>query len=248
MAEYQPVVLVADETRVSNADGTPCILWTQAFREFAAATGLRLYLTVLSCTRGATVKVFGQWSSDQRTWVDFAFGIDGYPKSSAGAGAGAQVAIDYAASFAEFGPYVRFGIQVTGDTTNHVQGDARLTATIMPLFGDAVYFSAGLASSVALSATTPTPISPTPARIVSAFKRAVVMCKISSYSPGGNIYLSATGSDNATDWATLASVTINSNGTYAIPVDPVMNYLALSYKVDSGTTATLDATAVLKQW
>ncbi len=246
MSGYQPIVLVADETRVSNADGKPNIVWTDAFGDFAASTGIRLFINVLSVTRSAAVRVFAQWSTDKRTWVDFLYSIDGI---ATGVGSGQQLSIDYAAMFAEFAPWVRFGIQVIGDVGGALQGDARLTATVSPLFSDAIFCNPILKSGYTMrTSTTPVFIADS-SHVVSAFKRGVILCKVNGLA-GGNAYVTATGSENGTDFAALGGfVTVPANGLYAIPVDSLAKYVGVGYYTAGGASATLEsATIELKQW
>jgi hypothetical protein len=98
----------------------------------AGAAGVRMQATVLAVTDNTTGQVIGQWSTDGRTWTDFAGPIDGEVElDDLEPSNGVQSARQYAGLPWEMAAYVRFGLRVARSTGG--QGRLRISCDLIVL-------------------------------------------------------------------------------------------------------------------
>ena len=264
------IILARDQDFLSLRSGGAEIYWTppQSYGSVIGARGLRLFLTVVSITANSKLRIIGQWSVDGKNWTDFSTAINGLDNTgSADITAATTLAIDYAADFKEFTPYVRFGISI--ENTGSVQSQARVTAAIEPLFDDSIYVSALVAASgTALPVSVGTPVSIGNAIATEAFKYAMVYATVTT--PAGvtptnldQVILSIQGNDggdpsNDGNWFELGTITGFSAATAGSTarleskcklIDPVVRNL----RVRGTTSATVSGSptvlvrAILRQ-
>lgn len=152
----RPIVLslARDVVLTSARNGAEAIYWMPAsdWERCPGARGLRIVTTIAEITASTQVKIYAQYSYDQKTWADFARNLDGLTNGYTATGTFSST---YADSPTEFGPYVRLGIQVK--QTGSQQAQVRLTSTALVLFSNVTSVYGVLSGSTALSVNaTPT--------------------------------------------------------------------------------------------
>lgn len=205
------VSLANDSDLESLPDGTPEIYWTSgpAQQEGSGAVQMMLQAEVLARTNVTKLRFVGQWSVDGRTWYDFADAFDGLPSDSAGPLAGTCLVFPYTGTPAEYAPYQRFGIAVTGDPL--ASGAARLgrarlsaTVTILPWAGPSWK---QLVDSVTIA---PSESYATAAVQIAPFRRAllVVHYEDNSATSTAQVQVSPDSIGTPTTWFTIDQVAI----------------------------------------
>jgi hypothetical protein len=251
MPNDSAIVLGENVTLFSLRNGDPDIHWTDPLTAMLGARGARLYYNVAAVNGTAQIGFFGRSSIDGRSnWAPWDRQIDGKVISVnpiTTVGSGSQ---DYAADFAEFSPYVQFGIQVQSGAAT--QASVTLTALILPIMDDAVVGNIALvpaATALAASITPPTLIGT--AVLVAAFANAVIVMNPNLTGGTATLYAMGSTSGSAGSWFPLvtAGTTIAVTGSVmaSIVVPQLVQYLQLAYTSTAGTGGTIQASVVCKQ-
>jgi hypothetical protein len=242
--------LAQDQELESLPNGAPQIYWSQAAMSQECSGGVQMMIQaeILSLlpTSDCSVRLLGQWSVDSRTWHDFYSPLDGDLASGNGWTTLGNKLYYYGGLPQEYAPYVRFGLQVTGNVTPPgTQGKARLSAavTLLPWSMPA---TEALADGLDVDSDTPVYSAPV---ATANYRSAVVCATISAYTNSGNALLSVEVSpfaDPATAiWVPLASFApVAADGPLApLAVSLFGQQMRLKCTRASGATATFDVAA-----
>jgi len=142
------ISLARDVVLTSLRNGDEAIYWMpeSEWQRCFGGRGLRLVTTIAEITDNSHVKIFGQYSYDQKTWTNFKRNLDGMTDGYVTVGTSEAT---YADSPSEFAPFVRIGIQVS--RTGGLQAQVRLTSTAVVLFSNVTSVYGVLYGSSALS-------------------------------------------------------------------------------------------------
>ncbi len=215
--------LAQDQELESLPSGAPQIYWSQAALSQECSGGVQMMVQAeilnLLPTGDAAVRLLGQWAVDGRTWHDFYSPLDGDLASGNGWTTLGNKLFYYGGLPQEYAPYVRFGLQVSGDTTGAgTQGKARLSATVT-LLPWSMAASVTLADALAVNSGTPKY-----AYLASAnYRSAVVGATIANFTGTGNAVLTVSISpvaDPATElWLPVASFDVASGAGQLDPIN-----------------------------
>lgn len=206
MADNLPlalVVLAADQVLDSLPDGAPQLYWTQASLGEGCVGALQLMVQaeLLLLTEIDGVRLIGQWSADGHSWNDFYALLDGESVDGAGWTTQGTKVVFYGGLPQEYAPYVRFGLQVTGNVAQGRMGQARLSASVTVLpWVMAATTTLATAATVPAPGTTPRVL----ALPIAAYKRGLFRVVVSSYAGTGTstcvLEVSPSSSPATTDW------------------------------------------------
>ena len=166
-------------------------------------------ILALQPSAGCGVRLLGQWSVDGRTWYDFGDALDGLASDSEGPLAGSCLVFPYTGTPAEYAPFQRFGIAVTGDPLASGAarlGRARLSAaiTILPWAGPSWK---QLVDTVTIA---PSETYASPAVQIAPFRRALLVLNYedNSVASTAQIQVSPDSLGTPTTWVTIEEVAI----------------------------------------
>lgn len=254
MADNLPLALVTladDQLLDSLPDGAPQLYWTQAALGEGCVGALQLMvqaeLLILSEIDG--VRLIGQWSADGRSWNDFYAPLDGEAAGSDGWTTPGTKVVFYGGLPHEFAPYVRFGLQVTGNVAQGRLGQARLSAsvTVLPWVMAAT-------ATLATAATVPAPLS-TPRALalpIAAYKRGLFRVVVSSYAGDDPstcvVQISPSSNPATTDWIEIDNLgSFDDEVTLTTEViDLVGQQARLLLTAGADASFTVAATALLR--
>lgn len=241
----KPVVipLARDTVLTSLRDGSEAIYWMSddQIQASLGGRGIRLVTTIAEITPNSAVSVFGQYSYDKKTWTNFARNIDGMTSGYTTVG---SYTANYANSPAEFGPYVRYGIQVKRTTAGQAQ--VRLTSTAIVLFSNVTSVYGILSGSAALSATsTPTVVAADTTFDASNYDEGQVFVSYSG-NPTSLQFTVWTSPDGGTTWGKVGEALAvtgapNSGEAIYIPLAYLGSAMQVRYTMASGTSITCTA-------
>jgi hypothetical protein len=254
MADNLPLALITlaqDQDLESLPSSAPQIYWTNASLSEGCSGAFQLMVQaeLLQLTEVDSVRLIGQWSVDGRSWHDFYSYLDGELADSPGwTSTGTKVFL-YGGLPQEYAPYVRFGIQVTGNETLSLQGQARMSAsvTVLPWV---------MASTVTLATTATVPAPGTTPRAlalpIANYKRGLFRVVVSAYANSGTstckLQVSPSSDPATADWIEIDDLgSFTGNGTLTSdPVDLIGQQARLLITAGTSVTFQVAATALLR--
>jgi hypothetical protein len=254
MADNLPLALITlaqDQDLESLPSSAPQIYWTEAnlAEGCSGAFQLMVQAELLQLIGVDGVRLIGQWSVDRRSWHDFYSYLDGELADSPGwTSTGTKVFL-YGGLPQEYAPYVRFGIQVTGNETLSLQGQARMSASVTVLpWVMASTVTLATAATVPAPEDTPRALALPIANYKRGLFRVVVSAHIGSNPSSCKLQISPSSDPATTDWIEVDDLgPITDDGTFVSDLLDLIGQQA-RLLITAGTSVTFQvaATALLR--